>query len=54
MPRTPNLGLGGYLFIVAGCRFFVVALLGRQVAFTGVCVAFIAIGASYVMRTKRS
>ncbi|KRA33771.1 hypothetical protein ASD68_12530 [Rhodanobacter sp. Root627] len=43
----------GYLFMAAGCAFFLAAYLGAQVAFYGIAAAFIAIGASRMARARR-
>lgn len=46
--------IGGYLFIAAGCMFFLAALKGKQVAFWGIGATFIAIGAARLARSKRA
>jgi len=48
-----SLKISGYLFIAAGCCFFLAAALGGQVAFCGVGAALIAAGAAYLARAKR-
>lgn len=54
MPKPKNPKLSGYLFIAAGCMFFLAAYHGKQVAFWGAGIAFIAIGGSLVARAKRA
>ena len=54
MANSLNAKRSGYLFIAAGCMFFIAAYLGKQLAFCGVGVAFIGIGASFVVRTRRA
>ena len=44
----------GYLLVGAGAMFLLAALLGRQVAFCGVGIAFVAIGASCASHSKRA
>jgi uncharacterized membrane protein (UPF0136 family) len=51
---SKNTKVSGYLFIAAGCMFFFAAYLGKQVAFWGVGLALIAVGATYVARAKRT
>lgn len=45
--------LGGHLFSAPGSMLFIAACLGSQVAFCGTGAAFIAIGASFLIRAKR-
>jgi hypothetical protein len=43
----------GYLFMVAGCMFFLAAYFGKQVAFYALAAIFIALGASRLARARR-
>lgn len=54
MSRSKITKVSGYLFIAAGCMFFFAAYLGKQVAFWGVGVALLAVGATHVARAKRA
>lgn len=53
MVSTNNTKLSAYLMIAAGVFFFLAAALGKQVAFFGVGVAFLAIGASRLRKQKK-
>lgn len=60
MSTSTNPRLSGYLFIAAGCAFFVAAVIGGVFAerpvfysFFGIGAAFIAIGA-FVLRKARA
>jgi hypothetical protein len=48
-----NQKLGGRLMIFAGFAFFLAAALGRQVAFFGVGVAFLAIGFATIAKARK-
>lgn len=48
-----NTKLSGILFILGGAAFFIAYLASRQVSFIGVGVAFMAIGASLIARSRQ-
>ncbi|HET6633088.1 MAG TPA: hypothetical protein VFG73_10330 [Rhodanobacteraceae bacterium] len=52
MSKSKSTKLSGYLFIVAGCLFFLTAYLGEQVTFYALGAVFVALGASHLMRAR--
>lgn len=50
--KSKSTKLSGYLFIVAGCLFFLTAYLGEQVTFYALGAVFVALGASHLMRAR--
>lgn len=52
MASVNNPKLSAYLMIAAGVMFFLASAIGKQVAFAGVGVAFLAIGASKFRKQK--
>jgi len=53
MSNSQNAKRSGYLFLASGCMFFTAAIFGKQLAFCGIGVAFIAIGATTLQKAKR-
>jgi hypothetical protein len=53
MHINKNVKAGGYLFILSGIAFAVAALLSEQVVFFGVAAAFIVIGTSFIVKSKK-
>lgn len=52
-PNPKMTPLAGALFMVAGVAFIAAALLSRNIAFTGVGTAMIAIGVVFIAQSKK-
>lgn len=52
MMRKDGSKLSGILFILAGGAFILAAITGRQWAFGGIAITFIAIGVNYLISAK--
>lgn len=48
-----NTKISGILFILGGAAFYIAYLASRQVSFIGVGVAFMLIGASFIVRSRQ-
>ena len=48
-----NKKTGGYLFIAAGCAFFLAAMLGKQSIFYSLGAMYVAMGAAQIGKAKR-